>query len=291
MEALEVADALPDRDERHRAPHDRAHRQRGPAAGVAVELGQDHGVESDGLVEAAADAHGLLAHHGVEHQERVVGLDRLADGAHLGHQGLVDHLAPGGVADHHVPAEPAGLGHSRHRYRHGIGRLAEDRDGDLRGQDAQLLDRGGAGQVGAHEQRAAPLAAEPAGQLGGRCGLARALQSGQQHHRGGTGRVADRHRLAAEGAHQLGVHDPHHLLGRVQGTVQIGGERLAAYPVPELRHHVRGHVGGQQRPANLAQRPLDVLGTQPPLAPEPVEDRVEVAAKRLEHRPRSPRCR
>ena len=69
---------------------------------------------------------------------------------------------------------------------HGIGRLAEDRHAGLLPEDAQLLHRRGALQVGAHEQGVAPLLAEPPRQLGRRGGLARSLQAGEQDHRGGA---------------------------------------------------------------------------------------------------------
>ena len=45
----------------------------GAAAGVAVELGEDDAVERERLVEALGHGDGVLAGHGVDDEERVVG--------------------------------------------------------------------------------------------------------------------------------------------------------------------------------------------------------------------------
>ena len=68
---------------------------------------------------------------------------------HLG----VDGQAAGGVDDEHVAAEPAGLGEALGRREHRIAGLGEHRDVDLAAERAQLLDGGGALEVGADEQR------------------------------------------------------------------------------------------------------------------------------------------
>ncbi len=83
---------------------DGAHRQRGAAAGVAVELGEDDAVEVDRCCELLGDVDGVLAGHGVDHQQDVVRLDRVADAHELAHQLVVDVQAAGGVDDDHVAA-------------------------------------------------------------------------------------------------------------------------------------------------------------------------------------------
>ena len=50
-------------------------RERGAAAGVAVELGEDDAVELQRLVEGLGHGDGVLTGHGVDDEERVVRLD------------------------------------------------------------------------------------------------------------------------------------------------------------------------------------------------------------------------
>ena len=102
MERLEVLQLLADRREGDGPAHHFLHRQRRTAAGVAVELGEDHAVEGKRVVEGPRRVDGVLADGGVHHQERVVGLHRLGDAADLVHHLGVDGQPAGGVDDHHV---------------------------------------------------------------------------------------------------------------------------------------------------------------------------------------------
>ena len=100
----------------------------------------------------------VLPGHGVDHEERVVGLGRLGDAPHLVHELGVDGQAAGGVDDDDVAALLARLGQAAaHRDAHRVGRLAEHRHVDLLAERAQLLDGGGALEVGADQQRVAAL--------------------------------------------------------------------------------------------------------------------------------------
>jgi hypothetical protein len=110
VEQVEVLELLARRREGDRAAHDLLDRQRGAAAGIAVELGEDHAVELEGRVERLGDGDGVLAGHRVDDEERVVGLDLGGDLADLLHQLRVDGQAAGGVDDDHVPPEAPGLG-------------------------------------------------------------------------------------------------------------------------------------------------------------------------------------
>ena len=79
VEALELVELLARGREQDRLAGDRLDRQRGAAAGVAVELGHDHAVEVDGLGELLGDVDRVLAGHRVDDEQDVVRLDRLAD--------------------------------------------------------------------------------------------------------------------------------------------------------------------------------------------------------------------
>ena len=74
----------------------------GAAAGVAVELGQHHAVEADAVHEGLRGDHRVLADHGVDHEQDLVGADRVPDVGGLLHQLGVDAQPAGGVDDDHV---------------------------------------------------------------------------------------------------------------------------------------------------------------------------------------------
>ena len=74
MEDVEVLELLAGGREQDRHAGDLAHRQRGAAAGVAVELGQDDAGEADALAERIGGGDGVLADHRVEDEQGFVGL-------------------------------------------------------------------------------------------------------------------------------------------------------------------------------------------------------------------------
>ena len=114
---------------------DGAHRERGAAARVAVELRQDHAVEVDRVEELLGDVDGVLAGHRVEHHQDVLRLGRVAHAHELVHQLAVDVQAAGGVDDHDVAALRGRRldAVARDRDRVAAGAAVEDRHVDLRG--------------------------------------------------------------------------------------------------------------------------------------------------------------
>ena len=104
MEHLQVGRLLADAGEANRAAGRDSQRERGPAPGVTVELGQHHAVDTDRLVEGGSDVDRLLAGHGIGDQQRLGGADRLLEPDQLSHQLLVDLQPPGRVEDDDVGA-------------------------------------------------------------------------------------------------------------------------------------------------------------------------------------------
>ncbi|OIQ83357.1 hypothetical protein GALL_348340 [mine drainage metagenome] len=145
-------------------------------------------------------------------------------------------------------------------------------DFKLSGERLQLLDGGGAIDVGADQQHLLLLFLEQARQLGGGGGLARALQAGHQDDR-------RRYRRQIEGggaaAHQSGQFLMHHLndrLARRQALQHLTALGALLDVVDEVLDHGQGDVGLQQGHAHFAHRVLDVLFGQACLAAQGFDD-------------------
>ena len=102
VEDVEVVELLACGREQDRDAGDLAHRQRGTAAGVAVQLGEDDAGESDTLAERLRGGDGVLADHRVDDEQHLVGIDGLADRGGLRHQLVVDAEPARGVDDDDV---------------------------------------------------------------------------------------------------------------------------------------------------------------------------------------------
>ena len=161
--------------------------------------------------------------------------------------------------------------------------LAEDGHPGLLAEDAQLLDGGGALEVGADEQRVAPLLLPPQGELGRVGRLARALEAGHEHDRRRPRGVGELERLAAEDADQLLVHGADHLLARGEAL----GERLGADPQPDAVAEAAGDgqldVGLEQRGADLLERVIEVGVADAPLAAQAGRDPLQAVGQGVEH--------
>ena len=79
MELLQRVEVLAGADELDRHAGDGLDRQRRAAAGVAVELGHDHAVELQGLVERLGAVDGVLAGHGIDDQVDLIRVDAAID--------------------------------------------------------------------------------------------------------------------------------------------------------------------------------------------------------------------
>ena len=119
MEHIQIVQLLAGTLELDGLAGDGQHRQGCTAAGVAVGLGEDDAIHAHRLVEGLGHVHGVLAGHGIHHQQRLVHRDGFLDVHQLLHQHFVDLQTAGSVQDHDVVAVVLGVGQ----------RLA----GDLRG--------------------------------------------------------------------------------------------------------------------------------------------------------------
>ena len=270
VEALEVAELLARRGVHDRLAGDRLDRQRGAAAGVAVELGEHHAVELRDLGELLGDVDRVLAGHGVDHQQDRVRFDPLLDPRELLHQRLVDVQAAGGVDDQDVLAVARRLVErpARDVDRVLVGPLLVDGRAGLAADLDELLDGGGPVDVARRDgHRGAVLLAQLLGELGRGGRLARALQAGHQDHGRRSRREGQARRGAAHQAGELLVDDLDDLLAGVELLGDVGAERALLDRRRELLDDLEVDVRLEQREPDLAQRGVDVvLGQRAALA-------------------------
>ena len=130
----------------------------------------------------------------------------------------------------------------------------------------KLLDGRGTPHVGGDQKRMPALAGQPTPQLGGRRGLARTLQSDQQHYlRPGGGGREPRAGLAEE-LQQFVANDGDDLLGRGEAVEHRPFGGPIANPIDEGLDDLEVDVRLEQRQPDLPQRTLDRLRRQPHLA-------------------------
>ena len=213
--------------EHHLAAGDRRDRQRGAAAGVAVELGEHHAVEADAVEERLRGRDRVLADHRVDDEQDLVGLDRVADVRGLLHHLGVDAEPAGGVDDHDVvqllPRVLDTPSRDSHRVADAVARLRREHGhAGLVADDLQLGHRVGPLQVGGDEQRLVALVLEPERELAGQRRLAGALQAGEHDHRRRVLGEAQPPGLAAEDLDELLVDDLDDLL---RGVERCGAPR------------------------------------------------------------------
>jgi hypothetical protein len=102
VELLDGVDLLARPDEPDGCAGDLADGEGGAAAGVGVELGQDDAVDLELIVEGLGGVDGVLAGHGIDDEEDLVGLDAGIDAAEFAHEVIVDVQATGGIEDEDI---------------------------------------------------------------------------------------------------------------------------------------------------------------------------------------------
>ena len=214
-------------------------------------------------------------------------LRRIANRLELGHQLVVDVQTACRVDDDDVVAQVRGFGDGALRARdriHLSGRIvhAHAETGLLR-DDVQLLNGRRPLDVGRHEQRVLALLGQPLRQLARGRRLAGALQTQQQDDaRPLVARLQSAFGIAEERDH-LVADDLDDLLRRRQAPEHVLPQRPIAHAVDERLDDLEIDVGFEQRQADLAERRLHVLGRQPCLAPQGLENVLKAIAERVEH--------
>ena len=116
----------------------------------------------------------------------------------------------------------------------------------------QLLDSGGAVNVGGNEERLALLlAAHPESNLACESRLTRTLQTDHHDaHRRRCGKI-DFLSFATHDGHKFVVDNLHNLLTRGHGIEHFGAERLFLDGLDKVAGHVEVHVGSEERATHL----------------------------------------
>ena len=251
-------------------------RQRGAAAGVAVDLGQDEAGDGHGGDERLGDADGLLAGHGIDDEQRLDRLDRRVDGGDLGHERLVDAQAAGGVEDHDVADLALGgldalAGDVRRR--DVPDRRAVDRDVERLAERLELVRGGRAVRVGGDEERPAALLDDVAGELGRGRRLARALQADHRDD-GRVARSGGRRGRPCRAARRARRGRSSRPPGRRSGSARTSWPMaLLADPGDEVLDDLEVDVRLEQGQADLAHGGVDVGLADPAAAGQAAEGR------------------
>src|SRR4051794_15855050 len=107
---FELIKFFADTGELDRVMRDLSHRQRRPAAGVTIKLGQDDAGDLERVIKMSGHADRLLTRSGVSHKQNFLGLEKLFYALELFHERLIDFLPAGRVKDQNVRLCPIDSG-------------------------------------------------------------------------------------------------------------------------------------------------------------------------------------
>ncbi len=248
--------------------------QGGATPGIAIHLGQDKAGQSHFGVELLGDSHGILAGHGVHHQQY---LPRLHRGLYVGqllHQFFVDVQAAAGIQDQPASRPVPGclkrvLANSQ---RLAGNTLGVDGNVELLAQHRELLDSRRPAGIGGHQHRGLPGMAEVKGQLGGGGGLTGALQTDQHGDMGGVAGVAQGALGAAQNRYKLLIDNLDDLLARGEAFQDRGCQRALPDPGQEVLHHLEIDIGLEKGQTHLPQGLVDILFAKSSLAGQALEN-------------------
>ena len=238
---------------------DLADGERGTTAGVAVHLGHDHAVKVHALGKGRCRGDSILAGHGIDDEEHVIGLDGIADGDGLVHHRLVDSQTARRIDDNHVAHRIDGILHGALGDSHGVFAVAAvDAHALLVTQGLQLVGCSGAVDVASGKQRVVALLCQTIGELGGSGCLARALKA--QHHddAGDAAAKVQAHGLAAQKRRELVVDDLDDVLSRCEAFHDLGCKAALLGALDKALDDLEVDVCLEQRHADLLHGGVDI---------------------------------
>ena len=259
IEDLKAVELFPETDEFDRAPGDFADRQRGAAAGVTIELGQNESGQVERLVEVLRNRDRLLTERGIRDQQNFIRLHRLPDADQFLNHVLIDLQPSRGVDDHHVNSFGASL-FDRVEGDCGdvdAGPFRMDRNVDFPADDFELIDRGRPVDVTGDQQHFLAVAPEFQGKFSRGCGLAAAVESDHHDDRWPALHV-EFGNAASEQLDQFVVDDFDHLLAGRDALDHLLADTLGPDSFDELGRDLHVDIRLQEREPDFAHGFRDI---------------------------------
>jgi len=259
--------------------------ERGTAAGVTIHFGEDDAGDVQGVVEPFGDADGVLSGHPVGDEENFGRPQCFLEARQLLHHRFVDLETSRGIDDDDAIAFALGLFDPRLRDADDVGRRAIgiDRNVELFTKRFELIDGGGAVDVGGDKACRAPFLFELERQLRRGRRLSRPLQPDQHHHGGGDGREFEPFAPFAEHGGELFVDDFDELLRGRDRLELRDPDRLRLDPFEEFAREPEAHVGFEEDAADFAEPFFNISFGEHPASAQAGEGVLELIAQFFKH--------
>jgi len=269
MEGIERLALLAHAEKLDRLTGDRPHRKRRTAARITIHLGQHHAGQRQCLIEGPRSIGGILAGHGIDHEQRLHRPDSRMQLLDLGHHFAIDSQATRRIHQHHIDELELGLTNGCFGNRHRLLRNIRRKEGDpyFARQGFQLFDSCRTIDVRRHHHDRLFLTLfKEARQLAHGSGLAGTLQARHENHC--RRRCIQRQVLIGRAHHgfQFGLDDLHEGLARRQALGHLATDGTLLDLGHEVLDHWQRHIGLKQGHAHFAQRVLDIVFTELGLA-------------------------
>src|SRR6266568_1492579 len=243
-------------------------------------------------MEVQRGVYGVLAGHGVGHEEDLRWVEQFLEPLHLAHEVFVDVETAGSVDDERVAGHvaslaPGFLSQSLDKRRaSGLAFLIAfiESSFDGFGNNFQLLARGGPVNVDRDKHGAVTALFEPRRELAAGRGLTGTLQTGHQDHGGRLRGEFEAGCVFAEEFDQLIANDLDDLFGGRERSKYFGANGLGANVLDELAGNVEVYVGFEQGYANFAEGFADVFFRERALAAQCFEGPLQFFCEVLKHR-------
>ena len=166
----------------------------------------------------------------------------------------------------------------------GAGPAVEDFDVELFAERFELVNCGGAIDVGGDQQGAVAGLLAAQGELGGGGGLAGALEADDEDDGGRLGGALEARGFGPEQGDEFIVDDLDQAVERAWGAEQLGGGGARPDGLDVVARDLVVDIGFEQGEADLAEGGVELLFGDAAAAAEGDEDVLELAAEGVEHR-------
>ena len=255
-----------------RPARDHTHRKCCTAAGITVELGEDHPIDPQCFIEFFRHIDCILANHRIDYQQDFMRLNGGFDRLQLAHQRLVDMQPPGGIEDHQVVPVVLGVQHCPPR---NLNRVIlphfKHRDACPLTDHFQRVNRRRTIDVARNKQRAFALSLEMECEFCRMGCLTGTLQSTHHYNRRGLALEVQTGIAFPHQGSQLVIDDLNDHLCRGEALKHLVADRLGSHICDKLFGYLVVDVRFEQRKPHFPHCFLDVALLQFPFVPHPLE--------------------